>query len=436
MRGKSLLWAGSLLFLTGTASAQTPAPAGPTTPSALPVVTGTPASAAGVPEACAQPAPCPQPAPGCAPAGTCLPDGWNARNDGRARIWGSAEYLLWHINGYNVPPLVTTGPAQFPVGVLGSPGTQVLFGGSDVNEGWYSGARFTIGAWIHECRRLGIEADYFFLCERNGGESFNLPVLARPFTNGNTGAPFSAFAAFPGISSGGIAINAPTELTGFGVRLRKPLCCGCCWNVDLLGGFQYLRLEESLTITETGTFAPNAPFPNLAGRTFVVTDQFATENHFYGGQVGLEGWIRRGDWVIGLRALVALGSTHQEVDIQGSQVVTDAAGAVSTFQGGLLALPGANIGRVERDVFTVVPQVGLNLGYQVTPRITLFAGYSFLFWSNVVRPGDQIDTVLDVNRIPNFVTSPNPVIPPRPANPFKQSSLWVHGLNAGVGFNW
>jgi hypothetical protein len=46
-----------------------------------------------------------------------------------------------------------------------------------------------------------------------------------------------------------------------------------------------------------------------------------------------------------------MGITHQEVDIQGSQVVTDPAGRVTTFQGGLLALPGANIGRVERDVF-------------------------------------------------------------------------------------
>ena len=434
MRYKISIWTGALLLSAGVASAQ--APAGVTAPpsahAALPAVTGTPAPVPGTPDPCL-PALAPQ---GCAPAETCLPDGWNSRSDGRARIWGSAEYLLWRISDYSVPPLVTTGPAQFPVGGLGNPGTQVLFGGSDLQQDWYSGARFTIGAWLHECRSIGIEADYFFLCEQNAGESFNLPVLTRPFTSGNTGAPTSEFAAFPGISTGGIAVDAPTELWGFGVRLRKPLCCGCWGNVDLLGGFQYLSLEESLTITEIGTFAPNAPFPDLAGRSFVVTDQFATENTFYGGQVGLDARFRRGPWVLGLRALVGLGTTHQEVNIQGGQVVTDAAGRVTAFEGGLLALPGANIGRVERDVFSVVPQVGLNIGYQVTERITLFAGYSFLYWSNVVRPGDQIDPVLDVNRIPNFVRDPNPVFPPRPANPFKQSDLWVHGLNAGVGFNW
>ena len=434
MRSKCLSGAVALLLSSGIASAQPTTPGNPTSVTSAPVAQttppGAPALAPGVVD------PCGQPIGGCVSTPAALPDGWNARADGRARIWGSAEYLLWHVNGYNVPPLVTTGPAQFPVGVLGSPGTQVIAGGSDIAEDWYSGARFTIGAWVHECNRLGIEADYFFLCERNSGQSFNLPVLARPFTSGNTGAPTSEFAAFPGIATGGIAIDAPTELWGFGVRLRKPLCCGCCWNVDLLGGFQYLSLQESLTITETGTFAANAPFPELAGQTFVVTDRFATENTFYGGQVGVESWFRRGAWMFGLRALVGLGITHQEVDIQGSQVVTNAAGQVATFEGGLLALPGANIGRVERDVFSVVPQVGLNLGYQVTERITLFAGYSLLYWSNVVRPGDQIDMVLDVNRIPNFERNPNPVVPPRPANPFKQSDLWVHGLNAGVGFNW
>jgi hypothetical protein len=284
-----------------------------------------------------------------------------------------------------------------------------------------------------------VEADYFFLGQQNAGANFNsgtTPVLARPFTIANTGAPFSEFASFPGISTGGIAISAPANLWGAGARVRHPLCCGCDWNMDLLAGFQFLSLNESLTITESAVFPPGGPFPALAGRSFVATDRFATENRFYGGQVGIDSWARRGNWLVGLRALVALGSTHQVVDIQGSQRATDLAGRVSTFQGGLLALPGANIGRVERDDFTVVPQVGLNLGYQVTERITLFAGYSFLYWSSVVRPGDQIDPVLDVNRIPNFVTNPSPVVPPRPTNPFKQSDLWLHGVNLGVAVNW
>jgi hypothetical protein len=377
------------------------------------------------------------PLPGaCGPAGVSPADGMFAQPDGGPRVWGSAEYLLWRLSGYDVPPLVTTGPARFPVGFLGSPGTQVLFGGSSLGDEWYSGLRLTGGVWLGDCRRIGVEGDFFFLAEQNAGASFSLPVLARPFTNANTGGPFSEFAGFPGIATGRVAIDAPTELWGAGLRLRRPLCCGCWGRVDLLGGFQFLSLEESLTVSESATFLPGGPFPGLSGRTFQVTDRFATENRFYGGQAGVDARFFRGNWLINLRALVALGTTYQEVDIQGSQVVTDAAGRVTTFPGGLLALPGANIGRVEDDEFTVVPQVGVNLGYRITERITLFGGYSFLYWSSVVRPGDQIDPVLDVNRIPNFVTDPTPVIPPRPANPFKRSDLWVHGLNFGVALNW
>src|SRR5262245_1372347 len=48
-------------------------------------------------------------------------------------VWARAEYLLWFMRGASTPPLVTTGPAvgRFP-GALG-PGTDVLFGGRQVN---------------------------------------------------------------------------------------------------------------------------------------------------------------------------------------------------------------------------------------------------------------------------------------------------------------
>jgi hypothetical protein len=339
-----------------------------------------------------------------------------------------------------VPPLVTTGPAQFPVGFLGNPGTQVLFGGSSLETGSFPGGRFMAGVWFGECLRLGVEADYFFLSEQSTGATFSsgtFPVLARPFTNANTGGQFSEFGAFPGIATGDLAIDATAELWGAGVRLRRPIgCTSGCRRVDLLAGFQYLTLRESLTVTESPTFLPGGPFPDLSGRSFVVVDRFATRNQFYGGQLGFDARFRRGNWLIDLRALVGIGTTHQEVDIQGWQRVTDPAGGVTLYQGGLLALPGTNIGRVTRSDFSVVPQVGLNLGYQITSRIAVFAGYTFLYWSSVVRPGDQIDTVVDVTRVPNFITNATPVTPPRPINPFKRSDFWAHGVNFGIGVNW
>ena len=41
------------------------------------------------------------------------------------RWWASADYLMWWVQGNQLPALVTTGPGA---GVLGQPGTSVLFG--------------------------------------------------------------------------------------------------------------------------------------------------------------------------------------------------------------------------------------------------------------------------------------------------------------------
>ena len=47
-----------------------------------------------------------------------------------------------------------------------------------------------------------------------------------------------------------------------------------------------------------------------------------------------------------------------------------------------MALP-SNIGHYSRDQFSVVPEVGLNVGYQLTRHVSLSAGYTCIYWSNV-----------------------------------------------------
>src|SRR5205823_3226983 len=101
-----------------------------------------------------------------------------------------------------------------------------------------------------------------------------------------------------------------------------------------------------------------------------------------------------------LRGKLALGVTHQEINISGGQSLTNAAGTAQAL-GGLLAL-NSNIGDFSRDRFSVVPELGVNVGYNLTPNLRAFCGYNFLYWSSVVRPGDQIDRGLDITRPPNF----------------------------------
>ena len=81
------------------------------------------------------------------------------------------------------------------------------------------------------------------------------------------------------------------------------------------------------------------------------------------------------------------------------------------------------------------PEVGINVGYDVTPRLRVFGGYSFLYWSDVARPGRQIDRTLDENRIPDFPAAPaaNGV---RPAASVTSESIWIQGFNFGILYKW
>ena len=138
-----------------------------------------------------------------------------------------------------------------------------------------------------------------------------------------------------------------------------------------------------------------------------------------------------GPFGIDLTGKVALGVSQQRVNISG--LSQDAAG--NTLPGGLRALT-SNIGHFTRDRFSVVPEIGVNLSYHVTDRLRAFVGYDFLYWSNVVRPGDQIDRTLDVTLIPAFAPNVQPAGQNRPAVPFRDTDFWVQGLQLGLEFNF
>src|SRR5207253_2456566 len=129
-----------------------------------------------------------------------------------------AEYLLWFTKGGHVPPLVTTGPVASN-GILGQPGTVILFGGpgTTLDNDVRQGGRFTLGYWLDPCRQCAIEGSYFFLEDetthfRASSDAF--PLLARPFFRINTGSEFSEISTRPDLTTGNIHIEAPTSLWG------------------------------------------------------------------------------------------------------------------------------------------------------------------------------------------------------------------------------
>jgi Putative beta barrel porin-7 (BBP7) len=354
------------------------------------------------------------------------------------RFYARAEYLMWWFKESRLPPLVTTGPndPNTQPGFLGSPGTVVLFGGSNAGGDLRSGARFTAGAWCDDDCQMGVEVSGFFIGQRSFGFTANsndFPVLARPFFSLNAMSESVEYSAFPGKSVGTVTVNGPSSLWGAEIDLRCNLCTTCFGRLDFLAGPRYVQLNEGLHIDESLLLLPDAGA--FAGSQVAVADHFDTRNQFYGAQVGLNYRMTRGPWSLDLLGKLALGDSHEVVDVVGGQRIVSPTGVVTTANGGLLAL-SSNSGQFVRDRFAVLPELGVNLGWQVTDWCRLSVGYNFLYWSSVVRPADQIDRVLDETRIPNFETNFGPTGINRPAPLVRATDFWAQGINFGVEFRY
>ncbi|MGI9457509.1 MAG: BBP7 family outer membrane beta-barrel protein, partial [Aeoliella sp.] len=349
----------------------------------------------------------------------CQPSGPSCCRGSRGRFYGRAEYLLWWFDGMHVPPLVTGSPANTPqaqAGVLGQPDTEILFGNGEILSGSRDGVRFMLGMWINDYQDIGIEGDLLFFGTESTGFSATgvqgAPILARPFFNmvpidaeGDILPPAedAELVSFPGLVEGTVRVNARSEFSGAGLRLRAAMCCqelgsGCnscnpCapaappWGVsriDIIGGYRYLQLDERVLIREDLT---SLQTNNLG--TFDIFDRFDTSNKFHGADVGFIWEWETAKWSFEFLSKVAIGNTNQRVNIRGQTTVSNN-GASFTNDGGLLALR-SNIGTYQRDVFSMVPELGVTLGYRITPRLRATVGYTLLYWSRVVRPGDHID---------------------------------------------
>jgi hypothetical protein len=301
----------------------------------------------------------------CCDGGCCGDGGYCPPGN---KLYASAEYLLWFIRGSPLPPLVTQGTLGDPIpGALGAAGTTVLFGDNNVNGDSRSGARFRLGYWFGDQHLLGIEGGGFFLGTQKqqfAASSIGSPILARPIINGLTGMEDTERVADPGGLAGTVLVNTQSQLWGYDINLRTSLCCGCNWYVDLLAGYRALGLDESFGVIENLNVLTTQTIRGMvvpAGTTFRVLDRFSVTNRFYGGQVGFDSEWHLGRWAIGLNTKVAMGPTQQMATVFGNTSINDG----PHMPGGLLALP-SNIGHYSRDVFSVVPEVGVTLGYQLT----------------------------------------------------------------------
>jgi hypothetical protein len=341
------------------------------------------------------------------------------------------------VQGQGVPALITTSPAGTPLGsagVLGARTTSVLAGNERFNDDMRFGGRFTAGAWLDDCHKCGIGAEFFILTQntdRFTTASQGSPILARPFNTFPGGQPNAQIIAFPGVALGGANVDATNDLLGAGVFGLCEICSGvdCCgcerYRVLGLAGYRYLRLEDQVGIAERVTATSTIPGGVPVGTTFLVSDSYRTVNQFHGGDIGLAGRVYRGPVFLDLMGRLGIGANVRDLTATGSTVIAAPGLQPVSFPGGLLA-QGAGT-RYSDCEFALVPEVRASLGYRVSSHLDVFVGYNVMWWTNVIRAGDQIDLRVNPGLLPPPIVSNG-----RPLLPVQDTTIWVQGISLGA----
>lgn len=358
------------------------------------------------------------------------------------RAWETLEYLVWWPKGQPLPPLVTSGRGLAPP-VVGGPSTVLLVGGVPIDTPDISGARFTFGFAVNEAETCGLGVTYLFLGSRTTSATVadsgtaRGRFVGRPIVNAVTGEPDVIPVAIPGKFAGLVEADTTTRVTGWEITGVTNLYAGPQFRLNLLAGYRYFMVNEGLRVEQTNLFPP------VPGQVLPVltssADQFDAHNRFHGGQLGLTADLTRGPMFVEATGKVALGESITVVSVSGQSVAVPLGLPLQPpqfFAGGVLGQP-TNSGRFSRSVFAVLPEAIVKIGYRCRDRSRFYIGYNFLYLSEAVRPGDQVDTTVDPSQVPLLGRpSASGTVASRPGPVLACSDFWVQGLVFGLEYRY
>ncbi len=345
-------------------------------------------------------------------------------------VWVQAEGLMWWLKGNQLPAMVTSSPDgtdRNSAGVLGEPGTGVLFGDGRVDGQMRGGFRTALGVrlghWVDSLMDAELEANLMWVGDgQDSGDFFAASVgdriLARPFFNAQTDAQASHLVAYPAVAEGLIDIETSSDLLSTGLVFRRGWMDDQRGRLDWLAGYRYLRLKEELFARENylvtepaGMFAP--------GTNVDVADLFNTWNEFHGVDLGVKYWIDRGPWTLEFTGKLAVGALIRTMEIDGGTLTVDSVGDVTFYDSGFYALP-TNEGRYRSSRFSALPELGFTVRRQITHDFIFTFGYSLLVINNVVRTGDQLSPTINPSQFAGGVFAG----PAEPRARMRDSTLW------------
>jgi hypothetical protein len=360
------------------------------------------------------------------------------------RCWVQGDYVASFIRPMRLGsgPLVTTG-SQFDnsPGALSFPATRVLFGDS-IDYGLLSGFRLQLGHYLGNDNRFSIDIGGFYSFPSRQSATFmgdanGNPVISRPIFDVVLGTERVFLNSAPGNITGTLTVENRAEIGGVELNARYHGYVRERLHTNVLVGFRYLRLAERLRIEEQiNNVAPNfltflgVPTNNMLRDE----DEIRTVNHFFGPQIGARASWEYGAFNVDGFVKLAVGASRQETNISGSTTLVTPNGN-QVANGGILALP-SNSGAHRRTVLGIVPELGVNLGVELTQHCRLNLGYSFLMWNHVARPGSQYDRNVNPTQVPGSPTFANLPGPLAPAYRFNDEFFWMHLLNVGLEIHY
>jgi hypothetical protein len=358
------------------------------------------------------------------------------------RYWFSVGYTTAFIKSERFStPLATTGsPIDAHPGGLGQPSTAILIG-DNANFGMIQGVRLGAGLYGGDHQEWSLEwfGRYLFPVHVQyaaNSDATGNPIIARPIFDTATGAQRAFVDGFPGAAAGGVSVDLRSQFFDTEANVAYIYRFNNQLRLDTLFGARYMRLAEDLTITDQlrSLRNNNLKFNGAFIRTGDVLtdyDNFNAVNQFYGLQVGSRARWETDRIFISAFGKLGFGVNNQQVDVNGQTALNGS----RVTPGGILALP-SNIGTHSRTTFGFVPETGFDIGIRLTPHMQLTAGYSFLYWSRVARPGAQINPNVNAANVPTDSSFNKVAGTPMPTFNFTNENFWLQSFNFGVNFTF
>ena len=136
-----------------------------------------------------------------------------------------------------------------------------------------------------------------------------------------------------------------------------------------------------------------------------MTDS-CTQNLFYGCDFGLRTvWSPFSNFELDLTTKIAAGNGKPGSSkcFGNTAQVASAGGIGGAWRSVRQAWEAPNGGNFHSYRFAVLPEIALRLRYAVTDCLAVSVGYDFLYWSSVLRPGEQVSGTINSSLAPSQV---------------------------------